>query len=138
MLTHLKKNLKPKIVDIGKKKITSRTAIAEGIVKFKKSTFKKLETYKNTKGEVNNIAILAGIMGAKKTSELIPLCHNIKIENIDINIKTNKALSSLIVTAIVSAKAKNCRDYIMFDDENIGEYLNEDPKNFVTKLISNL
>ena len=102
MLTHLKKNLKPKIVDIGKKKITSRTAIAEGIVKFKKSTFKKLETYKNTKGEVNNIAILAGIMGAKKTSELIPLCHNIKIENIDINIKTNKALSSLIV----SAKAK--------------------------------
>ncbi len=106
MLTHLKKNSKPKIVDISRKKITNRIAVAEGIVKFKKSTFNKLESYKTKKGEVNNVAILAGIIGAKKTSELIPLCHNIKIENIDINIKKNKINSSLIVTAVVSAKAK--------------------------------
>ena len=106
MLTHLKKNSKPKIVDISRKKITNRIAAAEGIVKFKKSTFNKLESYKTAKGEVNNVAILAGIIGAKKTSELIPLCHNIKIENIDINIKKNKINSSLIVTATVSANAK--------------------------------
>ena len=106
MLTHLKKNSKPKIVDISGKKITNRIAVAEGIVKFKRSTFNKLESYKTVKGEVNNIAILAGIIGAKKTSELIPLCHNIKIENIDINIKKNKKNSSLIVTAVVNANAK--------------------------------
>ena len=106
MFSHFNKNKKPKIVDIGNKRITKRTAIAKGIVKFSKSTFKKLDAFTSKKGEINNIAILAGIIGAKKTSELIPLCHNIKLENIDINIKKNNKLSSLIVTAKVDANAK--------------------------------
>ena len=86
MFSHLNKNKQPKIVDISNKKITNRTAVAEGIVKFSKSTFKKLDSFTTKKGEINNIAILAGIMGAKKTSELIPLCHNINIENVDIKV----------------------------------------------------
>ena len=87
MISHLNKKNKPKIVDVSMKKISKRVAIAEGIVKFSKSTFKKIESLKTKKGEIESIAIIAGILGAKKTSELIPLCHNIAIENIDIQIE---------------------------------------------------
>ena len=58
------------------------------------------------KGEITNVAILAGILGAKKTSELIPLCHNIGITNVDIMITTNQKLSCLVVSASVKSKGK--------------------------------
>ena len=58
------------------------------------------------KGEILSISIIAGINGAKKTSELIPLCHNINIENIDIDIKPNKLNNSLSILAKVIACGK--------------------------------
>ena len=58
------------------------------------------------KGEIISIAIIAGIMGAKKTSELIPLCHNIGIENVDIEIKTDNNSKSLIIKARVETVGK--------------------------------
>ena len=90
MITHLSKKNKPQIIDISKKEITKRTATAQGSIIFSKKTFKKLEKMQTKKGEITNVAILAGIMGAKKTSELIPLCHNINITNVDIKITSNK------------------------------------------------
>ena len=80
MISHLNKKNKPKIVDIVKKNITKREAIAEGRIKFSNRIFKKLESMQTKKGEITSVAIIAGIIGAKKTSELIPLCHNIEIE----------------------------------------------------------
>ena len=106
MISHLNKKNKPKIVDVSMKKISRRIAIAEGIVKFTKSTFKKIESLKTKKGEIESIAIIAGILGAKKTSELIPLCHNIAIENIDIQIKLVKKLSSLKITSTIQCRDK--------------------------------
>ena len=106
MISHLNKKNKPKIVDVSIKKISRRIAIAEGIVKFSKSTFKKIESLKTKKGEIESIAIIAGILGAKKTSELIPLCHNIAIENIDIQIELVKKLSSLKITSSIQCKDK--------------------------------
>ena len=106
MTTHLNKKNKPQMVDVNKKKKTSRTALAEGEVKFTKITFNKIEKMKTKKGKIANIAILAGIMGAKKTSDLIPLCHNIEIEKINIEIKTNKKKCSLIVIANVKTSGK--------------------------------
>ena len=106
MISHLNKKNKPKIVDISKKLPTNRTALAQGIVKFPKKIFKKIEKMQSKKGEISSIAILAGIMGAKKTSTLIPLCHNIGIEKINIDIKTEKITSSLIVTAEVKTLSK--------------------------------
>ena len=106
MISHLNKKNKPKIVDVSIKKISRRIAIAEGIVKFSKSTFKKIESLKTKKGEIESIAIIAGILGAKKTSELIPLCHNIAIENIDIQIKLVKKLSSLKITSTIECRDK--------------------------------
>ena len=106
MISHLNKKNKPKIVDVSIKKISRRIAIAEGIVKFSKSTFKKIESLKTKKGEIESIAIIAGILGAKKTSELIPLCHNIAIENIDIQIQLVKKLSSLKITSTIQCRDK--------------------------------
>ena len=106
MITHLSKKNTPQIIDISKKKITKRTATAQGSIIFSKKTFKKLEKMQTKKGEITNVAILAGIMGAKKTSELIPLCHNIDITNVDIKITTNKKLSNLVINASVKSTSK--------------------------------
>ncbi len=106
MITHLSKKNKPQIIDISKKEITKRTATAQGSIIFSKKTFKKLEKMQTKKGEITNVAILAGIMGAKKTSELIPLCHNIDITNVDIKITTNKRLSNLVIDASVKSTSK--------------------------------
>ena len=106
MITHLSKKNKPQIIDISNKEITKRTATAQGSIIFSKKTFKKLEKMQTKKGEITNVAILAGIMGAKKTSELIPLCHNIEITNVDIKITTNKKLSNLVINASVKSTSK--------------------------------
>ena len=106
MITHLNNKNKPKMVDVGQKKITKRNATAQGIIIFSEKIFKKIEKMSTKKGEIISIAIIAGIMGAKKTSELIPLCHNIGIDNIDINIKTNKKTHSLIIIAKVQSTGK--------------------------------
>ena len=106
MISHLNKKNKPTIVDISSKKITNRMAIAQGIVEFSKSTYNKIESLKTKKGEIKSIAIIAGILGAKKTSDAIPLCHNIKIENIDIDIQAIKKISSLKVTTSVKSRGK--------------------------------
>tara|TARA_B100001123_G_C15017161_1_gene910003 strand:- start:295 stop:759 length:465 start_codon:yes stop_codon:yes gene_type:complete len=106
MTSHLNKKNKPKIIDISMKKISKRIAVAEGIIEFSKSTFKKIESLKNKKGEIENIAILAGILGAKKTSELIPLCHNINLEDIIIQIISIKKLNSLKIKSSIKSRGK--------------------------------
>ena len=106
MITHLNKKNKPQIVDISKKNNTNRTAKAEGKIFFSKSSFNKIQKLKTKKGEITSIAIIAGIMGAKKTSELIPLCHNIDIENINIEIIAKPKIYALQVTSIVKSKGK--------------------------------
>ena len=105
MVTHIK-NKKPNIVDISKKKITNRYAKASGFVKFTKNSFTKIKSLGSKKGEIENIAIIAGILGGKKTSELIPLCHNINLDKIDLKIKTLDKLSAIKITASVKAKEK--------------------------------
>ena len=96
MITHLNKNNKPKIVDIHNKLETVRSAKAQGIIQFSKATFKNIDSLKSKKGEITNVAILAGILGAKKTSEIIPLCHNILLENIDTLFTASMSVSLLI------------------------------------------
>jgi len=106
MISHLNKKNKPKIVNINKKQITTRIAVAKSEVIFSEKSFKKIEKMNSKKGEILSISIIAGISGAKKTSELIPLCHNINIENIDLDIKVKKSNFSLIVKAKVTTSGK--------------------------------
>ena len=106
MISHLNNKNKPQMVDVHKKKKTSRIASARGEVKFNKLIFKKISKMETKKGEIINVAILAGIMGSKKTSDIIPLCHNIGIEKVNIEIKTNIKDSSLIITSTVKTSSK--------------------------------
>jgi len=106
MIFQLNKKNKPSIIDISMKKTSKRIAVAQGIIQFSKSTFNKIESLNTKKGEIKNTAIIAGILSAKKTSELIPLCHNIEIENINIDIKAIKKLSALKIVSSVKSKGK--------------------------------
>jgi len=106
MITHLNKKNKPRIVDINNKKTTARIAVAQAIIRFSEKAFKKIESLKTKKGEITSIAIIAGIQGAKKTSDLIPLCHNINIDNINISIKTIKGKNELKIKSEVKTTSK--------------------------------
>ena len=106
MVSHLDKKNNPIMVDVGGKDITHRTAEAEGEVVFDKITFKKIEKLKSKKGSIKNVAIVAGIMGAKETSKLIPLCHNITIDSVKIEITKNVKKNTLIVNSKVKTSSK--------------------------------
>ena len=106
MVSHLDKKNNPIMVDVGSKNITHRTAEAEGEVVFDKITFKKIEKLKSKKGSIKNVAIVAGIMGAKETSKLIPLCHNIPIDSVKIEITKNVKKNTLIVNSKVKTSSK--------------------------------
>ena len=85
------------MVDISKKKITTRKAKAEGCIYMNRATLEMIEKGLHKKGDVLSIARLAGIMGAKKTSDLIPLCHPLSIEGINIDFQINNRSNSIKV-----------------------------------------
>ncbi len=89
-LTHIDKQGRPKMVDVSSKPSTEREAIAKGSVYMKKETFKLITKGKIPKGDVLSVAKLAGIMAAKRTSEIIPLCHPLNITSVDIDFKFNE------------------------------------------------
>lgn len=86
-LTHLDENNRPKMVDVSEKNITFRVARASGIIKMSKNAFEMIKTNTAKKGPVLQTAIIAAIMGAKQTSNLIPMCHPLNITSIDTDIK---------------------------------------------------
>ena len=106
MVSHLDKKNNPIMVNVGDKNTTKRIAEAQGEVVFDKLTFKKIEKLKSKKGSIKNIAIVAGIMGAKETSRLIPLCHNIPIDSVNVEITKNIKTNSLKVSALVQTSSK--------------------------------
>ena len=101
--SHLKKN-KVSMVDISKKKLTNRTAKATFKINFSEKSFKKIINNNSPKGEIFNIARSAGISAAKKTSELIPLCHNLPISFIDIDFKIDKKNLSIQISTEVKTQ----------------------------------
>ena len=103
-LTHINEKNNPKMVDVGEKETTKRIAIASGEIKMKKETKRAILEEKTKKGAVLQTAIIAAIMGGKKTSELIPMCHNIFIDGIDIDIEETNEGFKLIATAKTHSK----------------------------------
>lgn len=83
-LTHIDKNGNAIMVDVSQKEITHRIAKATGKILMSKEAFETVIEHKNKKGDVLTVAQVAGIMGAKKTSELVPLCHPIKIDKLNV------------------------------------------------------
>ena len=84
MLSHLDKKGNAKIVDISSKKVSSRIAVSVGKISVNKIIIEQIKKNGNKKGDIFTIAKIAGIMAAKKTSEFIPLCHPLKIDDVQI------------------------------------------------------
>jgi cyclic pyranopterin phosphate synthase len=89
-LTHINQKGDAQLVDISDKAISHRKAIAEGSIQLNKTTLKLIQDNSIKKGDVLNTARIAGIQAAKKTWELIPLCHTINLSKIDINFSIDK------------------------------------------------
>ena len=90
------------MVDVGDKPQTVRKAIASGRIKMNRMAFDLIACpERSKKGDVLGVARLAGIMAAKKTSELIPLCHNIALSNVSVNFASDSTTSSISVSAQV-------------------------------------
>ena len=106
MISHLNKKNNQHIVDIVNKNKSIRIAKAEGIVSFDKSIYKKIDSLKTKKGSIDKVAIIAGIMGAKETSKIIPLCHNIQIDAVNVEIVKNIKKNSMKVKAMVKTSSK--------------------------------
>ena len=89
------------MVDVSSKDNTDILAIAKGTVRMKRETFNIMTEGKAKKGDVLSIARVAGIMGCKKTSDLIPLCHPIPLTNVKINLEPNTELPGVDIEAHV-------------------------------------
>jgi cyclic pyranopterin phosphate synthase len=84
-MTHLDESGRAKMVDVGHKPTTRRVAVAEGFISLADATWRAITEEKIAKGEVLGAARLAGIMAAKRTGELIPLCHPLAVESVDVD-----------------------------------------------------
>ena len=100
-LTHLDEDGKAKMVDVGDKTPTKRTAIATGRISMKPETLHLVISGTNKKGDVLAVARIAGIMAAKRTADLIPLCHPLSITRIDIDLELDTEKSTINCTALV-------------------------------------
>ena len=105
-LTHFDKNGNPSMVDINQKDTTVRVAIANGKIIMKPNTLKRILDLDIKKGDVLNVAKLAGIMAAKKTDQLIPLCHSIPLSYVNVDLEPNIEESSINITAEASLIGK--------------------------------
>jgi len=105
-LTHLDKSGAVRMVDVGEKLVTAREAVAEGRVRMQPDTLKQALSGDSKKGSIRAAAEIAGIMAAKRTSDLIPLCHPIALSSVKLIITPDEKDSALVVTARAKTTAQ--------------------------------
>lgn len=105
-LTHLDAQGAARMVDVSDKAVTERTAVAEGFVAMQPETLALIEKGKAEKGDVLAAARIAGIMAAKRTHELIPLCHPLAIAKAGVTFETVRDPAGIVVSAEVKVAAK--------------------------------
>lgn len=103
-LTHFNASGEAHMVDVGQKDITRRQAIAEGRIFMQGETLELIKQGNHKKGDVLGIARVAGIMAAKKTSDLVPLCHPIALTHVDIELTSDDAMPGVHCVATVECK----------------------------------
>ena len=104
--THFNDEGKAKMVDVGEKPITERTAVAYGRVLVNKNTFNLIKTGGMKKGDVLSVAQVAGIMAAKRTADIIPMCHPISIDGIDMHLSLNEKDCAVEIECSVSCDGR--------------------------------
>ena len=101
--THIDDEGRVRMVDVTAKKPTERMAVAGGMISMNSETFELIENQKVKKGNVLETARIAGIMAAKKTAELIPMCHPLNITHIQVDFSPDAAASCIGIEAAVRA-----------------------------------
>jgi cyclic pyranopterin monophosphate synthase len=105
-LTHFDKKGRARMVDVSKKRETLREAVVRGSISMDQRTFKSITSGKIAKGDVLAVAKVAGIMAAKKTSEIIPMCHPLNLSHVEINLFPFEKESRIEIEARVRIKAQ--------------------------------
>ncbi len=105
-LTHFDKKGRARMVDVSKKKETLREAVVRGSILMNPKTFKNIRSGKIAKGDVLAVAKVAGIMAAKKTSQIIPMCHPLNLSHVEINFYPFEKESRIDIEAKVKIKGQ--------------------------------
>jgi len=103
-LTHTDDEGRARMVDVGEKSITTRTAVASGFVRMAPATIEAIRNHQTPKGSPLEVARLAGIMAAKRTSELIPLCHTLPLNHADVQLELRDEGIAISATASTDSK----------------------------------
>ncbi len=98
-LTHVDESGRVHMVDVGSKPDTERLAVARGEVRMQKDTLDLIRAGQISKGDVLTVAQIAGIGGAKHTSELIPLCHPLPLTQVEVELELDENLPGVVITA---------------------------------------
>ena len=107
-LTHFDEHGNARMVDVSEKDVTSRSACAVGSILVNEEILHKIEQSDMKKGDVLGVARIAGIMGVKKTSELIPLCHPLMINKVNIDFDVDRANCLIYAYCTVKCNGKTC------------------------------
>jgi cyclic pyranopterin phosphate synthase len=105
-LSHFNKNGRAHMVDVGGKEDTQRIAVAEGSIIMQPETLKMIKERKIAKGDVLAVAQVAGIMAAKKTSGIIPMCHPLMLTSVDIHFTIDENENKIIIQSKVETMGK--------------------------------
>jgi cyclic pyranopterin phosphate synthase len=105
-MTHFDSTGRARMVDITGKPITERMAKARGVIRMKRETLEAIRSGATKKGDVIAVARIAGIMAAKRTADLIPLCHPIPLTDVDLTIDLDESLPGARVTASAKTAAQ--------------------------------
>ena len=104
-LTHVDRSGRPRMVDVSEKPVTARRAVAEGFVAVSAEILSLVIDGRNAKGDVLTVAEIAGVMGGKRTSELIPLCHPLPLTDLTVSVTPDRAAGGLRVRAEAATTA---------------------------------
>lgn len=105
-LSHVGPDGRARMVDVGAKTSTRRRAVAEGAIRMSQDAFEQLERHVGPKGDVLSTAELAGVMGAKRTAELVPLCHPVNLDHVEVVGQVERTLPGVRVRATVEATGR--------------------------------
>jgi cyclic pyranopterin phosphate synthase len=105
-LSHLDEQGRARMVDVSEKEVTSRIAVARGVIHMRPETLALILEEKIEKGDVFSVARVAGIMAAKKTSELIPMCHPLNITSVEIDLLPQERPAGVEIEATVRVNGK--------------------------------
>jgi len=105
-LNHFNARGEAHMVDVGDKRVTARKAVAQGEINMQAETLQRIIRGENKKGDVLSVARIAGIMAAKQTAGLIPLCHPLALSHVDIQLEVNEAENKVVCIATVETSGQ--------------------------------